>query len=221
MKTSSDPKGWIRGNTAIGPVLEVTTCCLQGKYGVEIRIESMNKDHSRSWVRISHGLNWLVTNLNNKEDDDNEQETSEMQFEDCALKSNARAFASRSKAKAKPQRRTLAWSSAKTIFISERFWTDIEPEKLFVYRLFVMVIYFEKKMERLKSGDKGLSSERFWPIWTSVWWNVEEYNDKRRRKQEKISISYWSIRTRNSLSSSPSKPFKTHSHWVLHYRTMY
>ena len=34
----SEPKGWIRGNTKIGPVLEVTTCCLQGKYGVEIRI---------------------------------------------------------------------------------------------------------------------------------------------------------------------------------------
>ena len=39
-------KGYSRGNTKIGPVLEVTTCCLQRKYGVEIRIESMNKDHS-------------------------------------------------------------------------------------------------------------------------------------------------------------------------------
>ena len=29
---SSEPKGWIRGNTKIGPVLEVTTCCLQGKW---------------------------------------------------------------------------------------------------------------------------------------------------------------------------------------------
>ena len=109
----SEPKGWIRGNTNIGPVLEVTTCCLQGKYGVEIRIESMNKDNSHSSVRISHGLNKLVTNLNNKEQDDNEQETSEMQFEDCALKSNAHAFASRSKAKAKPKRRTPASSSIK------------------------------------------------------------------------------------------------------------
>ena len=27
----SEPKGWIRGNTKIGSVLEVTTCCLQGK----------------------------------------------------------------------------------------------------------------------------------------------------------------------------------------------
>ena len=35
---STDPKGWIRENTKIGPVLEVTTCYLQGKYGVEIRI---------------------------------------------------------------------------------------------------------------------------------------------------------------------------------------
>ena len=61
-----EPKGWIRGNTKIGPVLEVTTGCLQGKYGVEIRIESMNKDNSHSCVRISHGLNKLVTNLNNK-----------------------------------------------------------------------------------------------------------------------------------------------------------
>ena len=32
------PKGWIRGNTKSGPVLEVTTSNLQGKYGVEIRI---------------------------------------------------------------------------------------------------------------------------------------------------------------------------------------
>ena len=32
----SEPKGWIRGNTKIGPVLEIATCCLQGKYGVEI-----------------------------------------------------------------------------------------------------------------------------------------------------------------------------------------
>ena len=47
---SSEPKGWIRGNTKIGPVLEVTTSNLQGKYGVEIRNESVNKDNSHSCV---------------------------------------------------------------------------------------------------------------------------------------------------------------------------
>ena len=125
----SEPEGWIREKTNIGPVLEVTTCCLQGKYGVEIRIESVNKDNSHSWFRNSHGLNKLVTDLNDNEHDDNEQETSEMQFEDYTLKSNARSFVSRSKAKAKPQRRTSAGSSTKTIPIGERTWTDIEPQE--------------------------------------------------------------------------------------------
>ena len=122
----SEPKGWIRGNTKSGPVLEVTASCLQGKYGVEIRVESMNKDNSHSWVRISHGLNKLVTDLSNKEHDDNEQETSETKTEAVALKTNVFAFASRSKAKAKPQRRTSACSSTRTVPICERIWTDIE-----------------------------------------------------------------------------------------------
>ena len=124
---SSEPKGWIRGNTKIGPVLEVATCCLHCKYGVEIRIMSMNKDNSHSWVRISHGLKKLVTNLNNKDQEDKEQETSEMQFEEYALKLNAGDFASRSKAKAKPRRREPASSSTRTIPIGVRTWTDVEP----------------------------------------------------------------------------------------------
>ena len=71
----------------------------------------------------------MVTNLNNKDQDDNDQETSEMHFEDYALRLNASDFASRSKAKAKPQRRTSASSSTKTIPIGERTWTDIEPQE--------------------------------------------------------------------------------------------
>ena len=51
-----------------------------------------------------------------------------MQFEDFALKTNVLAFASRSKAKAKPRRRTSACSSTRTFLIGERTWTDIEPQ---------------------------------------------------------------------------------------------
>ena len=91
---------------------------------MEIRIESVNKDNSHSWVRISHEL---VTDLSNKEDDDNEQETSEMKFEEFALKANVLAFASRSKAEAKPRRRTSACSSTRTVLICERSWTYVEP----------------------------------------------------------------------------------------------
>ena len=86
---TSEPKGWIRGNAKIGPVLEVSTCCLQGKYGVDIRIMSVSKDNSHSRVRISHGLNKLVKTLNN-----NEQETSEVQFEEYVSRLNASDFAS-------------------------------------------------------------------------------------------------------------------------------
>ena len=64
---ASEPKGWIRGNTKIGPVLEVVSGCLHGKYGVEIRIWSVNSDNHHSWVRISHGSNIFVMNLNNND----------------------------------------------------------------------------------------------------------------------------------------------------------
>ena len=89
-----------------------------------MRIESVNKDNSHTWVRICHGLNKLITDLNN-----NEQETSEMQFEEFALRLNASDFASRSEAKAKPQKRYFASSSTRTIPIGERTWTDVEPGK--------------------------------------------------------------------------------------------
>ena len=84
---------------------------------MEIRIESMNKDNSHSWVRLSHGLNKLVTDLI---DDDDEQETS-------TTKTEVLAFASRSKAKAKPRRPATSCSSSRTVPILERIWIDIEP----------------------------------------------------------------------------------------------
>ena len=52
---ASRPKGWIRGNMRIGPILEVTTSFQHFEYGIEIRIWSVGQDNSHSWVRISHG----------------------------------------------------------------------------------------------------------------------------------------------------------------------
>ena len=82
---ASQPKGWIQGNTKIGPVLEVATSYLHGKYGVEIRIWSLNRDNTHSWVRISHGSSRFVMNLNN-----NETEIPEAQLEEYALKLDQR-----------------------------------------------------------------------------------------------------------------------------------
>ena len=59
---ASQPKGWIQGNTKIGPVLEVATSYLHGKDGVEIGMMSYEQ---RQFSFM--GLHKLVTNLNNKE----------------------------------------------------------------------------------------------------------------------------------------------------------
>ena len=146
---SIDPKGWIQGNTKIGPVLEVTTSYLQGKHGVEIRIESVNKDNSHSWVRTSHGLNKLVTDLINKEYDDNEQETS-------TTKTEVFAFASRSKAKAKPKRPSTTCSSSMTVPILERTWIDIEPRSSI--------------RSSLPSGKKNKHSSSTWRVTSRRRW---------------------------------------------------
>ena len=119
-KAASQPKGWIQGNTKIGPVLEVATSYLHGKHGVAIRIMSLSRDNSHSWIRISHGSNKFVMNLNNKETDFHED-----QLEEYALKLSAKDFACRSKAKAKPQRREPAGSSPRIVPIERRNWIDI------------------------------------------------------------------------------------------------
>ena len=156
---ASQPKGWIHGNTKIGPVLEVATCCLHGKYGVEIRILSLNKDNSHSWVRISHGSNKFVMNLNN-----NEQEIPEVQLEEHALKLDAKDFASRSMAKAKPQRREPASSSTRTILTGTRIWTDVDPGEYSlsdydVSKKLIRLLRFGKQVHREDDG-----AIEFWRI---------------------------------------------------------
>ena len=69
----------------------------------------------------------LVTDWIDKEYDDNAQETSGTKTEVFALKTEVFAFASRSKAKAKPRRFSTTCSSSRTLSILERKWIDIEP----------------------------------------------------------------------------------------------
>ena len=111
---SSQPKGWIQGNTKIGPVLEVTTRCLHGKHGVEIRIWSLSEDNTHSWFRISHGSNKFVIDSNN-----NNTEIPEDQLEEYALQLNAKDFACRAKAKAKPLRIEPGGSSRRIVPIEK------------------------------------------------------------------------------------------------------
>ena len=119
---SSQPRGWIQGITKIGPVLEVTTSCLYGKHGVEIRIWSLSEDNTHSWVRISHGSNKFVMDSNN-----NDTEVPEDQPEEQALQLNAKDIVGQTKAKTKPHRREPAGYSPSIIPLKARKWIDIVP----------------------------------------------------------------------------------------------
>ena len=122
---------------------------------MEFRIESVNKDNSHSWVRISHGLNKLVTNLIDREYD-NEQETSETKTEVFALKTEVFASASRSKAKAKPRRSSTTCSSSRTVRILERTWIEIEPGAQFEQA------YPVAKRQKNYSSARRITSRRRW-----------------------------------------------------------
>ena len=152
---ASQAKGWIQGNIRIGPVLEVTDSFQHFKYGIEIRIWSVNQDNSQSLVRISHGTIKYVVDSNQ----DNTEIPADPQ-EDQVPQTSIKVVAARSKEKAKPQPRVLVGTKA-TIPIHERIWIDIEPseQNLASYDLSKNVISLlrhdqmlqrEKMMERLK-----------------------------------------------------------------------
>ena len=122
---SSQPKGWIQGNTRIGPVLEITFSYLYGKDGIEIRIWSLRKDNSQSWVRISHGSNRFVIDSNY-----NNTEVLADLPEEQASHSIVKDFAARSKAKAKPQRREPV-DVPRIIPMSEKSGLIFNQENLF------------------------------------------------------------------------------------------
>ena len=113
---ASEAKGWIQGNMRIGPVLEVTTRFRHFKYGIEIRIWSVNQDNSQSWVRISCGtIKYVVES--NQDNTEIPPDPQEEQVPQTIIK----VVAARSKAEAKPQPRALVGTTA-TIPMHERRW---------------------------------------------------------------------------------------------------
>ena len=155
-----------------------------------------------------------------KDAHDNGKETYEVQFEEYALKLNASAFASRSTAKAKPQRRTSASSSMK----NNNYWGK-NLDRCWTKRIFNLRLWNVKEIDS-SSSWKSTSRRRwaieFWRIKDNlqtflvlsslVWRQVEEKHGRKRTKQENISVLYWFIRS-NLVSPSSPRSFKTQSHW--------
>ena len=148
---ASQPKGWLQGNMRIGLVLEVTTSFQHFKYGIEIRIESVNKDSSHSWDRISYGtVKYVIDSIQ-----DNTEIPADPQ-EEQILQTSTNVVAARSKAKAKPQPREFAGTTA-TIPIHERRWIDIEPSKqdLASYDLSKKVINLLRHNQTVQREEDG------------------------------------------------------------------
>ena len=147
---ASQPKGWIQGNMRIGPVLEVTTSFQHFKYGIEIRIESVNQDDSHSSVRISYGTVKYV----NDPIEDNTEIPADPQEEQIPQTSTS-VVAARSKAKAKPQPRESTGMTS--IPLRERKWIDIEASKqdLDSYDLSKKVINLLRHNQKLHREENG------------------------------------------------------------------
>ena len=158
-KKYHNQKDGSKGTPKLGPCWKVATSCLHGKFGVEIRISSVNRDNNHSWVRISHASNKFVMNLSN-----NEQEIPEVQLEEYALKLDAKDFACRSKAKSKPERRELAGSSPRTVPIGKGTWTDVEPGKysFSVYAVSKKLMHLFRHGQHVHREEDG--AVQFWRI---------------------------------------------------------
>ena len=121
------------------------------KYGIEIRIELVNQDDSHSWARNSYGtVKYVIDSFK-----DNTEDPTDPQEEQVS-QTSTNVVAAKSKAKAKPQPRELAGTTA-TIPIHQRRWIDIEPSKqdLVSYDLSEKVINLLRHNQTLHREEDG------------------------------------------------------------------
>ena len=159
MTDHHNQKDGSRETQKLDPLLEVTTSCLYGKHGVEIRIWSLSEYNTHSWVRIYHGSNKFVIDSNN-----NDTESPEDLPEEQASQLKVKDFAARSKEKAKPQRREPVDYSPSIIPMNERKWIDIEPgnSSLSAYEISKKVIHLLRHSQIVQREDDG--AVQFWRI---------------------------------------------------------
>ena len=134
----------------MGLVLEVTTSFQHFKYGIEIRIESVNQDDSQSWVRISYGtMKYVVDPIQ-----DNTEILADPKEEQIPQASTS-VVAARSKVKAKPQTRESTGTTSTPS--RKRRWIDIEPSKtdLESYNLSKKVINLLRHNQKLQREEDG------------------------------------------------------------------
>ena len=157
-------KGWILGNTKIGPVLDVKVCCRQGRHGIEVMIEFLFRDRTVSWVRIVNGNNKYVT------------ETSET----ISLQSVEHRVTGKPVVKARPQLKPAVTLSPNFYSYSWKKMDRHQSRKI-PWRLFCSV----KSHDQITATRSINSSRRWWScnIWRpgrkvqgNIWWYFATVN---------------------------------------------
>ena len=153
---ASQPKGWIQGNMRVGLVLEVTTSFQHFKYGIEIRIKSVNP---RQFSILGQNILWNVYVVDSNQ---NHTEIPADPQEDQVPQTSIKVVAARSKAKAKPQREPV--DTPTIIPMHERRLIDIEPSEptLAAYDLSKKVISLLRHNQTVQREDDG--TIQFWRI---------------------------------------------------------
>ena len=53
-------KGWIESDARFGPVSDIKVCETHGRYSVEVKVPSLFKNQTTSWIRIVNGVEKYV-----------------------------------------------------------------------------------------------------------------------------------------------------------------
>ena len=133
------------------------------------------------------------------------------------------ASASRSKATAKPRRHSTillilqnfiySWKIMDWHWIRSSIRSGVPSGKKIEHSSSAWTFTSKRRCgDRIVEIERG-SSEQIWALSTLAWRYVEEQDGRRRRQREKIPILYWPVRTRNSLTPSSLRSFRTKFHW--------
>ena len=59
-QTGTRMKGWIQSNVRFGPVSDIKVCIHNGRYSIEVQVQSLFHDQTESWIRIENGIDKFV-----------------------------------------------------------------------------------------------------------------------------------------------------------------
>ena len=169
-------KVWIQRNVRFGPVSDVKVCNHNGRYSIEVQVQSLFQDQTVSWIRIVNGIDKLV------------REAMPTQEEENASGKPA--------AKARPTLKPSSISDVNSIPLGQRKWIDIETQEsndpycLQVSKFITRLLRHSQKVYREADGevhhDQVIDECKKKQFDNTEYWSVE-------MKKDVVNAPHWSI----------------------------